>query len=333
MKKYRKETISGIFVIIGLIIIAYMSLKLGNISFLSDRSYSLYAHFKSISGLKAGNRVELYGIQIGSVRGYVADQEKKSAVVELKINQKIKLYDDAVAAIQTDGLLGDRFVNINTEGSGKLLKSGEVIETTESSFEALTEEIKNLPIKEIFNTLLSVLRGFDKLVNSPILENSIIGVNEAVNDFRIMIKHVDYSLDRLMTVFENTENNLQDVLVNINQEIEPVASDIKAAAKAARRALKQVEITLSFEKGKASELASSIIAAADSIKTTAKTADLAFLQAEKALANIKSLTAEDSKEVHQIRNMLKELSAAARSIRNFADYLERHPESLVHGKR
>jgi phospholipid/cholesterol/gamma-HCH transport system substrate-binding protein len=216
-----------------------MSLKLGDISFLTDRSYSLYAHFKSVSGLKAGNRVELYGIQIGSVSGYVVDQEKQFAVVKLKIREKIKIYEDAVATIQTDGLLGDRFVNIKTEAKGKRLESGEVIETSESSFEELAKEIKSLPIKEIFETLLSVLRGIDKLVNSPVLEKSIIDVNEAIHDFKKMIRNVDSSLDRFMAGFDNTENSLQNVLVNINQEIEPVASDIKVAAKAARRALRQ----------------------------------------------------------------------------------------------
>ena len=333
VRKFRKEIISVFFIFIGLVLLAYMGLKIGNISIFTDKSYSVFVHFKSVSGLKTGNRVELYGIQIGSVGRYAVNQERQMAEVELIIDDRIKLYDDAVAAIQTDGLLGDRFVNINTEAKGTPLKSGGIIETTESSFEALTEEIKSLPIKEIFETLLSVLRGLDKLVNSSVLEKSIIDVDEAINDFRKMIRNVDASLDRFVAGFENTENNLQNVLVNINQEIEPVATDIKAAAKAARRALRQAESALSLKKGKAAELASTIIAAADSIKTTAKTADLAFVQAEKALANIKFLTAEDSKEVHQIRNMLKELSAAARSIRNFADYLERHPEALIHGKR
>ena len=333
MRKYRKETVAGIFVLIGLIFTLYMSLKIGNISIFTDKSYSVYAHFKSVSGLKAGNRVELHGIQIGSVSGYFIEQEKQLAVVELKINKGIKLYDDAVASIQTDGLLGDRYVRIKTEASGKLLKSDGIIETAESSFQELTEAFKDLPIKEISDTLLSVLKGIDKLVNSPVLEESVNNFNETFKGFKRVIQHVDSSLERFMAGFEDTEENFQAVLMNINEEIEPVAADVKAVAKAARRALLQAEETLSLRKGKAAELASSIKEAADSIKTAAKTADLAFLQAEKALGNIESLTADDSEEVYQIRNMLKELSAAARSIKNFTEYLERHPEALIHGKR
>ena len=333
MRKYQKETIAGIFVLIGLICTLYMSLTIGNISIFTDNSYSIYAHFQSVSGLKAGNRVELRGIQIGSVSGYFVDQEKQLAVVELKIHEGIKLYDDAVASIQTDGLLGDRYVRIKTEASGKLLKSGEIIGTAESSFQELAEELKDLPIKEISGTLLSVLKGIDKLVNSPVLEESVNNFNETFKGFKKVIQHVDSSLERFLSGFEDTEKIFQAVLMNINEEIEPVAADVKAAATTARRALLQAEETLSLRKGKAAELASSIKKAADSIKNTAKTADLAFLQAEKALGNIESLTADDSEEVYQIRNMLKELSAAARSIKNFADYLERHPESLIHGKR
>ncbi len=275
MRKYQRETIAGIFVLIGLICTSYLSLKIGNISIFTDNSYSVYAHFKSVSGLKTNNRVELHGIQIGSVSGYFVDQEKQLAVVELKINEGIKLYDDAVASIQTDGLLGDRYVRIKTGTSGKLLKSGGLIETAGSSFQELAEELKDLPIKEISGTLLSVLKGIDKLVNSPVLEESVNNFNETFKGFKKVIQHVDSSLERFLSGFEDTEKIFQAVLMNINEEIEPVAADVRAAATTARRALLQAEETLSLRKGKAAELASSIKEAADSIKTTAKTADLA----------------------------------------------------------
>ena len=55
MKKYSKETVVGIFVVIGLICIAYMTVKLGNIDLFGDDSYTLYARFTSISGLNINN--------------------------------------------------------------------------------------------------------------------------------------------------------------------------------------------------------------------------------------------------------------------------------------
>ena len=58
----------------------------------------------------------------------------------------------------------------------------------------------------------------------------------------------------------------------------------------------------------------------------------AVIEAEAAIENIRSITEQDSPDRRQINIMLRELSAAARSIRNWAEYLERHPEALIRGK-
>jgi phospholipid/cholesterol/gamma-HCH transport system substrate-binding protein len=54
MKKYAMETAVGIFVVIGLFCVGYMTVKLGNVGLLGDDSYSLLARFTSVSGLRAG---------------------------------------------------------------------------------------------------------------------------------------------------------------------------------------------------------------------------------------------------------------------------------------
>ena len=132
MKKYRYETVAGIFVLIGLVCVGYMTVKLGRVKFLGGDSYSLYARFSSVSGLRTGNPVEMLGIQIGEVAGFRLDQEKQVVRVEFKIKQGIKVYEDAIASIKTSGLIGDRYVSLDAGGSGSLLKSGGLITQTES---------------------------------------------------------------------------------------------------------------------------------------------------------------------------------------------------------
>lgn len=132
MKKYSIETVVGIFVVIGLICVAYMTVKLGKISLLGDDYYSLHARFASVSGLRVGNPVEINGIEVGRVEQMNIDQEKQIAVVELKIRKDIKVYDDAGASIRTAGLIGDKFVKIEPGGSGGILKPGEMITETTS---------------------------------------------------------------------------------------------------------------------------------------------------------------------------------------------------------
>jgi phospholipid/cholesterol/gamma-HCH transport system substrate-binding protein len=132
MKKYSKETVVGIFVVIGLLCIAYMTVKLGNVGFLGENTYSLYAKFNSVTGLRVGNPVNMLGLEIGRVASFKMDQENQVAVVKLEITKDIQIYDDAIASIKTEGLIGDKFISIDAGGGGDLLKDGDTITETES---------------------------------------------------------------------------------------------------------------------------------------------------------------------------------------------------------
>ena len=131
MKKYSLETVVGIFVVIGLLCVAYMTVKLGKVTLVGNNYYSLYAHFGSVSGLREGSPIEIDGIEVGRVERLTLDQEKQLALITLKIQKGVKVYDDASAAIKTAGLIGDKFVKIDPGGSGEVLKpEGTITETT-----------------------------------------------------------------------------------------------------------------------------------------------------------------------------------------------------------
>lgn len=125
------ETTVGIFMAICILCVAYLTLKLGDVSILGDNSYPLFAKFTSVSGLKVGSPVQMLGMQIGRVAGFTMDQKDQVAVVELRIGNGIKIYDDAMASIKTDGLLGDKYVKIDAGGGGGLLAPGGTISETE----------------------------------------------------------------------------------------------------------------------------------------------------------------------------------------------------------
>ena len=131
MSKRSVETTVGIFVIAGLLCIAYMTLRLGNLDVLGGNYYTLKVRFSSITGLKPGSSVEMLGIQIGQVKGFTLDQENQEAIVEMKIRGDIKIYDDAIASIKTSGLIGDRYIHIDAGGSDVILKPGGIITESE----------------------------------------------------------------------------------------------------------------------------------------------------------------------------------------------------------
>ncbi len=132
MKKYSKETVVGIFVVIGLFAIGYMTVKLGNVGFLGERTYRLEARFNTVTGLRVGNPIQMLGLEIGRVAKFTMDQDNQQAVVLLEIDKGIEIYDDAIASIKTEGLIGDKYISIDAGGGGDLLANGDTITDTES---------------------------------------------------------------------------------------------------------------------------------------------------------------------------------------------------------
>jgi len=139
MKKYSLETAVGLFVVAGLICVGYMTVKLGKVSLFGEETYPLKARFASVSGLRVGSPVEIYGIEVGSVVHLGIDAERQMGVVDMTINKGVKVYDDAAATIKTAGLIGDKYVKIDPGGAGVVLKPQGVI--TQTSVPADIEDL------------------------------------------------------------------------------------------------------------------------------------------------------------------------------------------------
>ncbi len=135
MKKYAMETTVGIFVVLGLLCIGYMTVRLGHVSILGEDTYPLYAQFTNVGGLRAGSSVDMLGIEVGRVEKLSMDQKTQRAVVEISIRKDIKVYDDAIASIKTAGLIGDRFLSVDPGGGGELLPPGGTITDTQSALD------------------------------------------------------------------------------------------------------------------------------------------------------------------------------------------------------
>ena len=134
MKRATLETIVGIFVFIGLLCLAYLSIKLGKMELFGGDYYKVYADFDSVSGLKSGAEVEVAGVGVGKVGRIILDPKNGSrARVYLQIKGGVKLQDDVIAAVRTSGIIGDKFIQVKPGGSDKLLADGGRIRETESA--------------------------------------------------------------------------------------------------------------------------------------------------------------------------------------------------------
>ena len=120
MKRSLLDLGVGIFVLIGLLALGWMSVKLGRVHLLGSRGYVVSADFPSVGGLKAGSTIEIAGVEIGRVdRILLHDYQARVVMV---IQPGIKLQDDAIASIKTKGLIGERYVRISPGGSEKIIE-------------------------------------------------------------------------------------------------------------------------------------------------------------------------------------------------------------------
>ncbi|MCA9402813.1 MAG: outer membrane lipid asymmetry maintenance protein MlaD [Candidatus Omnitrophica bacterium] len=145
MKKSIIEIIVGLFMVAGILAMVYISVNLGHVDFFSQDEYQLTATFSTVTGLKKDTNVEIAGVPVGKV----ADIKLKDsqAVVTLNINKGVKVQDDAIASIRTQGLLGAQFIELLPGASDVILEGGDEIFDTEPPFDLMLV-IKNLAVDE-----------------------------------------------------------------------------------------------------------------------------------------------------------------------------------------
>jgi phospholipid/cholesterol/gamma-HCH transport system substrate-binding protein len=133
MEKTKLEMVVGVFVLVGLLCLAYLSVKLGKLELVSGDVYEVDAQFNSASGIKPGSTIEIAGVEVGRVRGITLIEDR--AKVTLAVNNSIKLYTDTIASIKTRGIIGEKFLALTPGGGGDRLKPGGTIRDTESGLD------------------------------------------------------------------------------------------------------------------------------------------------------------------------------------------------------
>ncbi len=132
MKKLDLETAVGFFLLIGILCLAYITVKLGRLEVVGGRTYVLYADFEKAGGIKPGSSIEIAGVEVGRVKSVALDKDYQ-ALVGLEIRADVKIQEDAIASVRTKGLIGEQYVSIAPGASDKILEPGGKIRETESA--------------------------------------------------------------------------------------------------------------------------------------------------------------------------------------------------------
>jgi phospholipid/cholesterol/gamma-HCH transport system substrate-binding protein len=126
------QFIVGIFGILGILALAILSFRLGQISIFPPPGYTLYASFDNIAGLKPGDEVEIAGVHVGRVQSIELKDER--ARLAMRIDDGVQIDNDAIASILTSGLIGSKYVSIAPGPGEKILANGDTIRQTQSAF-------------------------------------------------------------------------------------------------------------------------------------------------------------------------------------------------------
>ena len=135
MRDKKLELGVGVFMVLGLVALAYLTVKLGTGAMVGGDSYVVEARFTNTGGLNQGASVMMAGVTVGRVESIRLDPSDYSAIVEMRIVSAVKLPSDTMASIRTSGLIGDKCIALAPGAEEDFLQPSSRITMTESAVE------------------------------------------------------------------------------------------------------------------------------------------------------------------------------------------------------
>jgi len=135
MKKGTIEIIVGLFMLVGFAALGYLALQLGEVRWLTGgNTYLLKAEFDNVSGIKKGASVQVAGVVVGSVETIELGPEN-FAVLIMRLQNQVHVPVDSIASVKSQGIIGDKYIQISLGGDEELFKEGDVVTETESAID------------------------------------------------------------------------------------------------------------------------------------------------------------------------------------------------------
>ena len=237
MQTITTEIKVGIFVVIAIVFLGYMTVRIGDLTFGRDTGYLVYGVFDSVAGLDVKAPVKMAGVAIGSVETIGLDDSR--AKVGMRINPGIKIKKGVVAAMKTESLLGERYVELLQGDKEVLLTDGDVIEKSISvaDIDSLITRIDSVAVD-----IKSISSFFSETLGDPETKKSI---NEIIVNMRNLtaslsniaerdsaaIEKVISDLNELIAVVKDMAVENREPLKNVIANLDGISQDIGAIAK------------------------------------------------------------------------------------------------------
>ncbi|MDC4223930.1 MAG: MlaD family protein [Candidatus Manganitrophus sp.] len=267
MKGLTTEAKVGIAVLIGLILLTYMTFKVGGFAFLQEEGYRLNATFPSASGLDKRAPVRVAGVEVGKVESI--ELVEGGAKVIFKISSAVKIKKGGHAAIRSEGLLGDRFIEIVPGKENDVWKDGETIPIQEAApdlenlmgrFSSIAEDVKAVTaslrevlgstegkqnLKEVLENAKGLTKGINEWVqkNQEPLSRSVANFEDFSKSLKEQGNELVESLTRMAQKMERGEGTLGK-LINDDEAYEKLTrslDDLGSSLKGVENLTKKVE--------------------------------------------------------------------------------------------
>jgi|YelNatPaOPRAMG01_1025707.scaffolds.fasta_scaffold42996_2 phospholipid/cholesterol/gamma-HCH transport system substrate-binding protein len=233
-KERALEVKVGVFLLVGFLILLYMSLRVSKLERIQGEHY--FALFPTVSGLTKGAPVEVAGVVVGRVEEIKL--EGKMAKVRFVLSKGVVLFEDAKATLRTHGALGDKFIEIDPGTSQKEpLKPGEVIlstyvtpdldqlflslQKTAQGFAEMGEALRDLmgeketreAVKELVINLRDSSREFKGFLvqNRTRLDNTISNLESFSKSLNPLLDKASSGLDKMQSTLSSLEEVSQNV--------------------------------------------------------------------------------------------------------------------------
>jgi len=363
MSKKANTTAIGLFVI-GAVLVAMAGIVIFGSGKFFEKKYHYVAYFSgSVKGLNVGAPVLWNGVKVGEVTKISMEFDAKEVAIRIPVVFQMSRGNSAIInreyyaginkATQDEILIdlvnrglraqlapqsvitGLLYVKleffpesdstlVGQESLGSDLELTE-IPTVPSNMEELARTFENLPLQQIAQNLEDMTAGIEQLVNSPHIAAILTSVEGATATLDQTMINLEKQLASIAEDLKTVISNTNRLMYNLNRQVDPVAQGLIDTTDAATGAFNQAEEVLSLTEGPAAELVADIQQAVDA-------ATQALEQANTTMQAMDTLAGEDSETIYTLNTALEEIAMAARSIRTVAEYLERHPESLLRGK-
>lgn len=216
MSRSRLETKVGLFVFIGLVVLAVLVVLFSKGFSFEWQNYRVYLRTSNVGGLKTGAVVLMSGVQIGSVSEIKLSTDGRTVTVTLKLNKKVTVYRDANFFIEQSGFLGDPYVSVvPTKNAGPQLKEGDEV-TCDAPFNLL-EVARSTSgfITRIDDTAKKLDAAIADLRRLVFNEETLSNVAATVGTMRVASEHAVATVDNINALVQTNAAPVTTSLSNL----------------------------------------------------------------------------------------------------------------------